>query len=85
MIFLENSEDVNKKGTSRPQMEQKFDFFINVDDNFELNLSEEESEDLIKRLNQGPDAATRKFANESKGFYEAMKKKEEAYKKHKKL
>jgi len=61
------------------------EFLINSDESFELNLNEEESRNLIDRLKEGPNEKAKTFLKEARDFYKEMKRKEELFRKNKKL
>lgn len=56
-----------------------FDFYISASDNTDITLSEQESIDLIARLDRGPNEKVQKFAKEAREFYEENKKKVRLY------
>ena len=67
------------------ETESHFEFIINSDESFDLNLNEEEAENLIARLKKGPNEKAKIFLKEARIFYKEMKMKEELFMKNKKL
>lgn len=50
-------------------------------EDYEINLSKKEAENLVERLEKGPNDKAKKFLNESIEFYKKMKSREEKFKK----
>ncbi|NVM03410.1 MAG: hypothetical protein HWN67_13855 [Candidatus Helarchaeota archaeon] len=74
-------EEEEPKRNNRIQIDPIPDFIINVSEEFELNLNEEESINLIDRLNKGSNENAKQFLRNASKFYEEMRKKEELFKK----
>ncbi|MHA1381358.1 MAG: hypothetical protein ACTSRG_23565 [Candidatus Helarchaeota archaeon] len=74
-------EEQEPKRNNRIRIDPIPDFIINVCEEFELNLNEEESINLIDLLNKGSNENAKQFLINSLKFYEEMKKKEELFKK----
>ncbi len=50
-------------------------------EDYEITLTKKEAEDLVERLEKGPNDKAKEFLNESIEFYKEMKSREEKFKK----
>ncbi len=66
--MVEKSKEQTLKG-------DKFEFYINASEFTDITLTKEESYNLIKLIDQGPNEKTKKFSEEALEFYNEIMKK----------
>ena len=64
-----------EKSKEQPLKKEKVEFCINASEFTDITLTKDESDNLIKLIDQGPNEKAKKFSEEALEFYNEMMKK----------
>ena len=68
-----------EKSREQPQKKNKVDICISASEFTDITLTVDESDNLIKLINRGPNEKAKKFSEEALEFYNDMMKKSKNY------